>query len=266
MPSVLITGASRGIGRAIALRLARAGWDVYAGMRTPEPLGDRITPLKLDLTNDDHIAALTELPSLDAVVNNAGIFVGGPVETIDLDDLRHQLEVNVVAQIAVTQAVLPQLRAKRGRVVFISSANGRLAVPMTGPYSASKFALTALADTLRLELRPWHIPVTLVEPGMIETDMWGGMDAVVDQGVANLSPEHRRLYSRHITGLRKAVVKMRSNTAPADTVAEAVERVLTERRPPARQLVGSDARAQEILRTVLPTRVLDGLLARVFRI
>ncbi|TWP52083.1 SDR family oxidoreductase [Lentzea tibetensis] len=266
MPSVLITGAGRGIGLAIAQRLAGAGWNVYAGMRTPRSLGERITPVKLDLTNDDHIAELSSLPSLDAVVNNAGIFVGGPVEVLDLDDVRHQLEVNVVAQVAVTQAVLPLLRPRRGRVVFISSANGRLAVPMTGAYSASKFALTALADTMRIELRPWHIPVSLVEPGAIDTDLWRDMDATINSTVGALKPEHRKLYARHIAGLRKAAPKMQRGTAPVDIVAATVERALTDRRPRDRYVVGNDARVQELLRKVLPTRAMDSILARAFGI
>ncbi|GLZ33342.1 short-chain dehydrogenase/reductase [Lentzea sp. NBRC 105346] len=266
MPSVLITGAARGIGRASALHLAAAGWNVYAGMRVPEPLGDRITPVRLDVTNDDHIEQLGDLPQLDAVVNNAGIFVGGPVETLDLDELRHQLEVNVVGQVAVTQAVLPKLRARRGRVVFVSSANGRVSAPMTGAYGASKFALEAIADAMRIELRPWHIGVSLVEPGVIDTDMWRNSDTTLKETIAALSPAHRTLYARHITGLTKAMVRMRRGTQPVSMVAQAVERALTDKNPKARYPVGKDARAQEVLRAILPTRVMDALLARVFGI
>lgn len=266
MPTVLITGAGRGIGKATALRLAGAGWNVYAGMRTPAALGDRITPVKLDLTNDDHIASLASLPQLDAVVNNAGIFVGGPVEALDLDELRHQLEVNVVAQVAVTQAVLPLLRPRRGRVVFVSSVNGRIAAPLTGAYSASKFALTALADSMRLELRPWRIPVSLVEPGAIDTDLWRNADTTIDDTVAALQPRHRELYRRHIAGLTKATKRIQQSTSPVEIVAEAIEKAVTDPRPKVRYVVGSDAHVQEVMRKVLPTRALDFLLARVFGI
>jgi NAD(P)-dependent dehydrogenase (short-subunit alcohol dehydrogenase family) len=163
MPTVLVTGAGRGIGAATALRLAAAGWDVHAGVRREhdgatlvEQSRGRVRVLRLDVTSAEDIAALDErLPaSLDGVVNNAGIAVGGPVEGLALDEIRRQFEVNLIGQVAVTQAVLPRLRVSRGRVVFVSSLSGRVAAPMTGAYSASKFALEGLADTLRLELRP----------------------------------------------------------------------------------------------------------------
>src|SRR4051812_28820003 len=180
MPTVLVTGASRGIGRATALRLAASGWDVRAGVRSETDgallaaEAGGITPVVLDVTDDDQVAALDAvLPErLDAVVNNAGVVIAAPVEGLALADLRHQLEVNVVGQVAVTQAVLPRLRASRGRVVFVSSVSGRVSAPFMGAYSASKYALEALADALRLELRPWGVAVSLIEPGAIDTDVW----------------------------------------------------------------------------------------------
>src|SRR6476620_1492964 len=164
MPTVLVTGAGRGIGRATALRLAHAGWDVHAGVRRPEdgdalireaPGRGQIFPVQLDVTDPQQVAALaTTLPErLDALVNNAGIVVGGPMEGVALDALRDQLEVNVVAQVAVAQAVLPALRRAQGRIVFVSSVSGRVATPMMGAYNASKYAIEAIADAMRLELR-----------------------------------------------------------------------------------------------------------------
>lgn len=164
MPSVLVTGAARGIGRAVAEHLAATGWDVIAGVRSQADADavtavhpDRISSVILDVTNADHVAALPDaLPTrLDAVVNNAGIAVAGPVETLDTEDWRKQFDVNVFGQFAVTRAVLPKLRESGGRVVFISSVNGQLSVPLLGAYAASKFALEAGADALRIELRPW---------------------------------------------------------------------------------------------------------------
>ena len=268
MSAVLVTGAGRGLGRAIALRLAAAGWDVYAGVRD-EQAGKalaaesaRITPVELDITDADQVRALRGLPRLDALVNNAGIGVGGPVEVVAPDDVRRQFEVNVVGQIAVTQAVLPLLRASRGRIVFISSLNGRVAVPMSGIYNASKFALEAIADALRVELRPWRIGVTLVEPGCHDTDPWRGMMDMLDDLVAGMSPDHRELYAAHNTGQRALLAKLKKQVKPPERVAVAVEKALTARKPPVRLLVGPDARALVGLRRVLPARVLDRFWAR----
>lgn len=271
MPSVLITGASRGIGRATSLLLAAEGWDVLAGVRG-EAAGHelagaspRITPVVLDITAPRDVARLDEvLPAeLTAVVNNAGVVVGGPVEAVPLDELRRQLEVNVVAQVAVTQAVLPRLRASRGRVVFVSSVSGRVATPYTGAYNASKFALEALADALRIELRPWRIPVSLVEPGAIDTAIWQDALDTADATEAAMSAEHRTLYAKQLQGLRGTIRRTQRQTSPPDAVATAIRTALTAERPRARYLVGTDARVQLALRTLLPTRGFDAAIARL---
>jgi NAD(P)-dependent dehydrogenase (short-subunit alcohol dehydrogenase family) len=166
MPSrtVFVTGASTGIGRATALELARRGWAVLAGLRRPAELGPGITPVELDVTSPAQVAALRGRP-LDALVNNAGIAVTGPLEYLPLEELREQLEVNTVGQLAVIQACLPALRAARGRIVNVSSVSGRIAFPTYGPYAASKFALEALSDSLRRELRGSGVDVVVVQPG-----------------------------------------------------------------------------------------------------
>lgn len=271
MPSVLVTGASRGIGRATTLRLAAAGWDVVAGVRRSadgEALaaegGGRVRPVRLDVTSADDLAALRgELASLDAVVNNAGIAVFGPLEGLPVGDLRRQLEVNVVGQVAVTQAVLPLLRASRGRVVFISSLSGRVATPLTGAYNASKFALEAAADAFRLELRPWGIGVSLVEPAQVDTDIWRGADDEVARAEESLSPEQRALYARHFAGFRRTIPLSRRLAAPVDDVARTVEKALTARRPRARYVVGAGPKAQAVLSGATPTPVRDAVLRRV---
>lgn len=271
MPSVLITGAGRGIGQAIALRLARAGWRVFAGVRddaSKERLiaaDERITPVQLDITAEADLSALDDrLPErLDALVNNAAIGVLGPVEAVTPADLRRQLEVNVVGQVAVTQAVLPRLRAARGRIVFISSTGGRVAVPMEGAYGASKFALEGLADVLRVELRPWHIDVSLVEPGPTDTGTWRDLPKMIDDMDARMSPAHRDLYRRHTAGLRSVIGRFGPRAMPPDAVARVVERALTARRPRARYLAGTDAHAMIAMQAVLPTRVGDAVTARI---
>ena len=268
MPAVLITGASRGIGRATALRLAAAGWDVYAGVRAAKDATGfagtgSITPVTLDVTNADHLAALdAALPArLDAVVNNAGIVVGGPVEGVSLDELRQQLDVNVVGQAAVTQAVLPRLRQSRGRVVFVSSISGRVSTPMTGAYSASKFALEGLADALRMELAPWGVRVSIIEPAQTDTDLWQLADAEVEATRARLSGANRELYARHIEGYRKSIPRSQRQAAPAEGVAAVIERALTAGRPRARYVVGGPAKALALITGVMPTVVLDRVLS-----
>ncbi|MDT4939721.1 MAG: hypothetical protein QOG80_3392 [Pseudonocardiales bacterium] len=271
MPSVLVTGAGRGIGRAAACRLAAAGWDVYAGVRRAEDgvslaaEAEGIRPVRLDITSAADLAVLPGvLPDrLDGLVNNAGIAVGGAVETLRLDDLRHQFEVNLVGQVAVTQVVLPRVRAAGGRIVFVSSVSGRIATPMTGAYNASKFAIEGLADTLRLELRSWGIRVSLVEPAQTDTDMWQQAEDTLDTEVGRLSPEHRALYAKHIDGFRKMIpMSLRMASSP-DGVAAAIERALTARRPRARYVVGAGPKVQIRASALTPTPVLDALLSKV---
>jgi len=272
--SVLVTGAGRGIGRAIALHLASRGWDVYAGVRDPEAgralaaQCHRIAPVELDITVEAHVARLDELlpERLEAVVNNAGIAVGGPIETVSLDDVRRQLNVNVVGQVAVTQATMPRLRQSRGRLVFISSLNGRVSIPMSAIYNTSKFALEALADSLRVELRPWGVRVILVEPGCIDTDPWREMMSLLDGVAADMSPEERELYAPHLEGQRAVLAKLQAQTRPPEIVAAAVERALTRRHPRSRMVVGNDARGLVAMKTALPTPLMDAFWARGLRL
>jgi len=271
MPSVLVTGASRGIGKTIATHLAARGWDVIAGVRTDDDAerlraeDSRLTPVILDITDEKHLAALDRsLPDhLDGVVNNAGVAIGGPLETVPLDELRRQLNINVIGQIAVTQAMLPRLRASRGRVVFISSLNGKISFPLLGPYCASKFAIEAAADALRLELKPWGIGVVVVEPAQTDTDMWHTADAMVDDTVASMTEDARRLYDKHLVGLRKSIPVSQRVAVPAENVAKVVEEALTARRPRARYVVGIGPKLQLALITRLPTRLRDRVLRGV---
>jgi NAD(P)-dependent dehydrogenase (short-subunit alcohol dehydrogenase family) len=272
VPSVLISGASRGIGRATALRLARAGWTVYATVRQAadgEALvaeaGDAIRPLQLDITDDAQIAALeAALPErLDALVNNAGIVVSGPLESLSADELRQQFEVNVVGAVALTNLVLPRLRAARGRIVFVSSLSGKVSTPMTGAYNASKFAIEAIADAWRLELRRWGIEVVLVEPAMTDTDLWRNAPETLEAEAAAMSDEHRELYADHLAGMRRTIPKIQKMAKPVDTVTAAIERALTASRPRARYLVGVDVKAQAALSAVTPARVMDALNGRL---
>ncbi|MFE6820591.1 SDR family oxidoreductase [Streptomyces sp. NPDC057675] len=268
--TVLITGAARGIGRACAAHLAEEGWRVYAGARRPADLEDltrlypdRIVPVLLDVTRSAHLDALTDvLPErLDALVNNAGIVADGPVEAVTPEAIRQVFEVNVIGATRTTQVVLDRLRRSGGRVVFVSSVSGRVNTPWTGVYGASKFALEGIADALRVELRPWRVPVVLVEPGPTTTDMWRGAGAMVDDTVHSMAPHLRELYEGHIAGIRRSVTTMQRYTAPVSAVVSTVERALVARRPKARYPVGLSNRALLAATALSSTALRDRFLA-----
>jgi len=268
MPSVLVTGAGRGIGLAITEHMSQRGWDVYAGARSASALRDlarlpNVHPIALDVTDRSAIAALPDqLPvGLDGVVNNAGVVVSGPVEGLSLDGLQYQLDVNVVSQIAVTQAVLPKIREARGRVVFISSTSGLSTIPGTGAYSASKYAIESLGDALRIELRPWRIHVSLIEPGPIRTDMWHDVLEEHDRMAEELTDENRQLYASHLAGTRKLLGRIQKATADRKKVAKAVSHALTSRRPKRRYLLDTASRVQKTAFAITPTAITDAVLA-----
>jgi NAD(P)-dependent dehydrogenase (short-subunit alcohol dehydrogenase family) len=242
---------------------------VYAGVRRDEDgaelvaaAPDRVWPLRLDITSAADVAALDgRLPAtLDAVVNNAGIMIGGPMEGLPLDELRRQFEVNVFGQVAVTQAVLPRLRESRGRVIFVSSLSGRVSTPMTGAYNGSKFALEGIADSMRMELRPWRVRVCLIEPAQTDTDLWRDAEATLEASIATLTPAHRLMYRKHIDGMRRMIPLSQRIASSTDGVAAAIERALTTRRPRARYVVGAAPKVQAVLCGVTPTPVLDATL------
>ena len=261
--TALVTGASTGIGEACALRLVRGGWRVFAGVRRQGDAPAGTEEVLLDVTDDGQIRAVADrIEELDGLVNNAGIALAVPLEFVPLDDLREQLEVNVVGQVALTQAFLPHLRRRRGRVVFMGSIAGRSSLPFLGPYGASKHALEAIADSLRLELQPFGIAVTIVEPGTIATPIWTKSAARADALRERLPPDVEQLYGARIDAFRRFAAKRGSRGASADAVAEVVEHALTAPRPPARALVGRDARIRAGVER-LPDRLRDRVYARV---
>jgi NAD(P)-dependent dehydrogenase (short-subunit alcohol dehydrogenase family) len=200
---------------------------------------------------------------LSGLVNNAGIAVSGPLEFLPLDDLRHQLEVNVVGQVAVTQAMLPMLREGDGRIVFMGSIAGRMAMPFLGPYAASKFALEALTDSLRVELQPWGLHVAIVEPGSIATPIWAKSKAAVDGLTARLPPDAGQRYGAAMGALIKIAASAANRGIPADVVAQAVAHALTSDRPRTRYVIGTDARIRARVAPFLPDRLRDLLITRI---
>jgi NAD(P)-dependent dehydrogenase (short-subunit alcohol dehydrogenase family) len=274
MKSVLVTGASTGIGEACALRLDRLGHRVYAGVRSEEQGhglrqrgSDRIVPVLLDVTDQEQIdAAAKQIAegggSLDGVVNNAGIARGGPLEYLPLEIWREQLDVNVLGQVAVTKAMLPFIRAAGGRIVFMGSVSGKAATMLMGPYSASKFAIEAIGESLRGELHPWGIGVSVVEPGAIKTPIWEKGRQEADRVERVLPEEGRTRYARHISAIRKGIDMQDRQGASPDKVAAAVEHALFSPHPKTRYPVGTDARVQGLLVRWLPDRTREALMRR----
>jgi NAD(P)-dependent dehydrogenase (short-subunit alcohol dehydrogenase family) len=285
VPVVLVTGASTGIGRASALRLAGAGWTVLAGVRdatagdglieesrsSQSAGGGEVIALTLDVTEPAQIAAAAAAVSelhgegsgpgrLDGLVNNAGIGVGGPLELIDLDDLRRQLEVNVVGQVAVTQALLPALRRARGRIVLVSSVGGRVALPFSAPYGASKHAIEAIGDALRGELHSSGIKVSLIEPGSVRTPIWGKSRAEVER--LQIPPELAEVYGHVAPAFAKVLSDTERRGVAPEHVAGVIERALTAARPRNRYLIGRDAQAMVLARALLPGPLFDRVVHR----
>lgn len=281
-PAVLVTGASKGIGEACTMRLVRDGFRVYAGVRRDEDglalirqAGEGVVPVVLDVTDAAQIEAAAALIAdetgdrgLQALVNNAGVALAGPLEFLQIDELRRQLEINVVGQIAVTQACLPLLRRsiasgrsdhRAGRIVFMSSVAGRSALPFTGAYAASKFALEAAADALRVELKPFRLGVFLVEPGVIATPIWETSRMVAERNIESMPPQVQEYYGRAMDALRSRASRGMKGLPP-ERVADVVAHALTSRRPRIRYIVGRDARARIWLQRLLPDALRDRLL------
>ena len=275
--AVVVTGASTGIGRAGALMLAREGFQVFAGVRKPEDAdslraegAERLEPVTLDVTDQATIDATAErvreatAGRLAGLVNNAGITVQGPVEALPLDEYRRQLEVNVIGQIAVTQALLEMIRAARGRVVFISSIGGRGGLPYLSPYNASKAAIGCVADSLRQEMRQFGVEVSYIEPGAIKTEIW-------DKGIESapvlreaIGPEMNQLYGPKLDHLEALATKTGEGGQPPEAVGKAIVHALTAAKPRARYVVGGEAKVTAALRSCLPKRVFDRLVERRF--
>jgi NAD(P)-dependent dehydrogenase (short-subunit alcohol dehydrogenase family) len=262
----LVTGASTGIGRACALHLAGLGFEVLAGVRHAGDAPPGTEPLTLDVTVEEQVAAAAGRAgaTLDALVNNAGIAVTGPVEVLDVAEWRRQLEVNLLGQVAVTRALLPALLAARGRVVNLSSISGRVAIPLLGPYAASKFALEGFNDALRREVEPHGVRVVSVEPGGIATPIWDKGTAGAQTLVDAMEPGALARYGELIDAARRQAGRLGREGIPAESVAEIVGRAITADRPRTRYVVGREARVQAALSRVLPDRAMDALIRKAY--
>jgi len=275
--AIVVTGASTGIGKACALYLDELGFTVFAGVRKGAD-GDLlraqapgIRPVIIDVTNEVTISAATaEIRAvvgsngLRGLVNNAGIAVIGPIESLATEDIRRQFEVNVIGQISVTQAFLPLLRQARGRVVNMGSIFGLVACPYVGAYAASKFALEAVTDSLRVELAPWGIDVSIVEPGGTSTNIWDKSIGAMEEWRVRDDEVHA-LYAVSMAATLKMTSKLARTSASPQRVARAVAHALTSRRPKTRYRVGSDVRRWVPVRRILPDRLCDWVVRCMLR-
>jgi NAD(P)-dependent dehydrogenase (short-subunit alcohol dehydrogenase family) len=266
--TAVITGTSTGIGRACVERLAKEGWTVYAGVRKDadaealrqEVAGD-VRPVLLDVTDGERITAFAkeltdELGSrgLDALVNNAGVAEGGPIETLSDADWRWHFDVNVFGLVNMTRELLPLLRAAKGRVVNVGSIAGRVAGPMLGPYSAGKHAVEAISETLRFEVADFGMHVSCVEPGTIATAIWEKGDEQFAKIIGTIDAENLARYDRHIDMLRGFLAEGSTTGVPPAKVADVVHHALTSSRPKHRYLVGPNSK-MTALASHLPDRV-----------
>lgn len=269
-PSVLITGASTGIGAACTHYLAQRGFHVIAGVRRTEDgellrqTSPDISPIMLDVTRADHITTATQAiqnivgeNGLAALINNAGIATAGPLEFLPLDELRYQLEVNTIGLIAITQAMLPFIRQAKGHIINMSSFGGNISSPFLGPYHASKFALEALSDALRMELRPWGIHVSVIKPAAVSTPIW---NKAIDDS-SRFSAKVHDYYGYAFDALTRNAQEANRVGVEASAVAALVHRALTVPKPKTRYLIGFNRLAYVVLQ-ILPDRWRDHLILR----
>lgn len=276
-PNVVVTGSSTGIGRTTVRLLAGEGFRVFAVVRRKEDAEsiegegrENLTPLRFDVTDTaaidlaaKDVEAEVGEAGLFGLVNNAGIGFGGPLEFADLDEMRAGFEVNVFGPVAVTRAFLPLVRRATGRIVNVSSGAGKAATPLLGPYCASKFALEALSDALRVELRSSGIFVSVIEPGFIDTPMQTKGRNQAERQRAALPADAPAYYQAAMTKLRQQIERFGSNATPPEAVAKAIHRALTASRPRTRYAVGRDAKLLGPLNRLFPDRAKDAIFGRL---
>lgn len=278
--SILITGASSGIGRECALFFEKEGHVVFAGIRQPEA-GEalqkeasdptRLKPIVLDVEDEASLkqafrTVQDEVGSagLDGLVNNAGLVVAGPLEYLPIEQLQKQFEVNVTGQIRVTQAFLPLIRKGKGRIVNMGSIAGKSTLPFTGPYNASKHAFEALTDALRMELYPWGIHVAIIEPGVISTPIWQKSIQSSDEVIEQFSAEANDRYAHQLDFVRQYALKAGKRGSSPEKLIQAIAHALTAKRPKTRYVVGFDAKLRLLLER-MPDRWKDWIVHRAFQ-
>ncbi|TDW60940.1 SDR family NAD(P)-dependent oxidoreductase [Kribbella pratensis] len=257
--AVLVTGSTGGIGMATVRLLQSRGFTVYAGARGPAAFEPGVRVVPLDVADPESVAAAAkrvagEVDGLWAVINNAGVIVQGPLELVPADEWRRQLEVNTLGPASVVREFLPLVRAGHGRIVNVSAATGRVAMPLLGALSASKAGLEALSNALRLELAAWKIPVVVVEPGTTETEIFARAGAAADAAMQQADRERVELYAEHLAAYGKAMGRFKPG--PVEKVAEVIVRAVEARRPRRRYAV-AEARTLGAILPKLPAGLRD---------
>jgi NAD(P)-dependent dehydrogenase (short-subunit alcohol dehydrogenase family) len=274
--AVLITGCSSGIGRATALRLAGAGWKVYATARRPESIAELADAgcqtLALDVCDEDSMVAAVDAVeqaegAIGVLVNNAGYSQGGAIETVPMESVRRQFETNVFGLVRLTQLALPKMRAQGwGRIVNVGSMGGRLTFPGGGQYHATKYALEAISDALRFEVAGFGIAVVLLEPGLITTE-FGETAAGAIAGVSSSVEEGPYTsFNAAVGAVTKGAYEgpMRKLGGGPDKVAQAIEKAIGARRPPARVAITPSAKVTIAMRKLMSDRAWDAAMRRQF--
>jgi NAD(P)-dependent dehydrogenase (short-subunit alcohol dehydrogenase family) len=274
MKNVLVTGASSGLGRACVLYLAEKGYHVFAGVRSAADgesvraasIG-KVDPILLDVTQSTMLETAVrhirnDGAGLYGLVNNAGITVAGPIELLPLESIRMQFEVNVLGQLALAKAFLPQLRDNHGRIVLMGSILGKLALPFLAPYSASKFALEAIADSLAMEVADQGVAVSIVEPGSISTPIWAKTKERTRETLADVSDTDWEHYRDQVDSFERYTARAAANGISPRHVAVTVERILGARKPRSRYAVGWDARILGRMAQLIPARLRQALVRR----
>jgi NAD(P)-dependent dehydrogenase (short-subunit alcohol dehydrogenase family) len=271
--SIFISGASSGIGKALSLELDKRGFRVFAGVRNEQDAealqaeaSQNLMPLMLDVTIPESIiTACSQVQErtngeLFCLVNNAGISVSGALEFIPIQDFRRQIEVNLIGQLALTQNVLPMIRKSRGRLIFVSSVAGRLVMPFNGPYATSKAALVALADGLRLELKPWEIYVSVLFVGSVQTRIWKKSAHLAGEILRRVPPEAWNMYGAMQKRAGAFYRQSGENGMSAESVARIIIELVEVNRPKEYVLVGRSAVRIELMAKLLPVRLRDWLV------
>jgi len=274
MKTVFITGTTTGIGLYTARHMHQLGWEVFAGVYPGEDtsaltadISDRLHLIPVDITQADMVRKAQEqiaqhTNSLDGLVNNAGIALTGPMEFLPIDDIRRQIEVNYIGQVAVTQALLPMIRQAKGRIINVASILGRVVTPFSGAYCASKFAMEAFTDVLRMELRQWHIDVVAIEPTIIQTAIWQKVSEWQAMVLEELPAHAQALYGEQLAIMAQSTVDQQAISVSPQVIADAIDHALCSSKPKTRYTVGQDALILSLAWRFVPDRLRDQIILR----